>query len=67
MKSKPKTKRVKKIKAWAIVSDFGIMYDGNGKTLALAVYAQKSEIGPSRISAMTEDDRIVPIEITIKQ
>lgn len=58
------TPRMKVVKAWCIVSNDGLMYDANGNSMALAVYADKEKISAERKKVMIDEDRIVPCEIS---
>jgi len=51
-------------KGFAIVSDLGIMYDGNGKSMSMTIFARESEIGDERRAVMIEGDKIVPVTIS---
>lgn len=53
----------KTVKAWGILIDGEqIAYDGNGRSLALAVYATGENLD-GRHWPLTETDLVVPIEI----
>ena len=55
MNLKPKKTKIKPVVAWAIFSDVGIMYDGNGKSMALAIYPDLNKISLERRGVMAED------------
>lgn len=60
-----KTRKVRKIKVWAIISDEGVQYDANGLSLSLAVYATKKDISARRKSVMIYGDKVVSATLSL--